>query len=222
VVGIIVTKKLLPGPENEQHLQNYGAKVWRILNKTRKRHPEKREAMLEEAVQPYLCEAGPKPEHLAAVREGLRRFFHEAELAKELDVPPEPEAGEGKPSRGFRPRPDKGLQCQAWDETRNALVEQLWQEACRMPELSGVLEQRLPLWRSAVRQLCTIVDHHAPESDECKKQVEAMATDEHFSVRGRGPALVRRLAEVVIPRWEELRSTLDPHPLGRVRPPAAP
>jgi len=221
VVGIIVTKKLLPGPEKEQHLQNYGAKVWRILNNTRKRHPERREAMLEEAIQPYLCEAGPKPEHLAAVREGLLRFFHEAELAKELDVSPEPAAGEDDPGRGLQPRPDKGLQCQVWDETRNALVEQLWQKVCRMPELSGVPEQRLPLWRSAVRQFCTIVDHDAPESVECKRQIEAMATDEHFSARGRDPVLVRRLAEVVIPRWEESRSILGPHPLGRVRPPGA-
>jgi hypothetical protein len=70
-----------------------------------------------------------------------------------------------------------------------------------------------------VRQLCSIVDHQVPESDECKTQVEAMATDEHFSARGRDPALVRRLAQIVIPRWEELRSTLGPHPLGRVRPP---
>ena len=88
-----------------------------------------------------------------------------------------------------------------------------------MPELSGVPEQRLPLWRSVVRQFCTIVDHHAPESDGCKKQVEAMTTDEHFSARGRDPAFVRRLAEVVFPRWEELRQSLGPHPLGRVRPP---
>jgi transcriptional regulator with XRE-family HTH domain len=219
VVGIIVTKKLMPGFEREQHLQNYGAKVWRILNKTRKRHPERREAMLEEAIRPYLCEAGPKPEHLAAVREGLLRFFHEAELTKELDVPPEPEAGEGRPGRGFQPGPNKSLQCQAWDEARNELVEQLWQKVCRMPELSGVPEQRLPLWRSVVRQICAIVDHDAPESDECKRQVEALATNEHFSRQGRDPALVRRLAAVVIPRWEELRSTLGPHPLGRVRPP---
>jgi hypothetical protein len=173
--------------------------------------------MLEEATRPYLCEAGPKPEHLEAVREGLLRFFHEAELAKELDVPPELAAGEGKPGRGFRPRPDKALQCQAWDEARTELVEQLWQKVRRMSELSGVPEQRLPLWRSVVRQFCTIVDHHAPESDECRRQVEAMATDEYYSLRGRDPALVRRLAEVVIPRYEGLRQSLGPHPLGRAR-----
>ena len=49
--------------------------------------------------------------------------------------------------------------------------------------------------------------------------VDAMATNEHFSARAREPAVVRRLAEVVIPRWEELRRSLGPHPLGRVRPP---
>jgi hypothetical protein len=46
-----------------------------------------------------------------------------------------------------------------------------------------------------------------------------MANDERNVRLGRGPALVRRLAEVVVPRWEILRSTIGPHPLARVRPP---
>jgi hypothetical protein len=89
----------------------------------------------------------------------------------------------------------------------------------QMPELAGVDAQRLPLWRGVVRGLCSAVDHDAPNTDACRKQVEAIATDDYYSRRGRDPALVRRLAEVVLPRWEELRQSLGPHPLGRVRPP---
>ena len=114
-------------------------------------------------------------------------------------------------------------------QARQELVGQLWQEMLKRPELSGIQPQRIALWQSLVRQLCSIVDHAAPESDECRRQVEALATDEHYARYGRDPALVRRLAEIVISRWEELRQSLGPHPCGfatvgtngRVRPPAA-
>jgi len=88
-----------------------------------------------------------------------------------------------------------------------------------MPELAGLDPRRVLLYLSVVRGLCSIVDHQSPESDQCRRQVEALATDEHYRSRGRDPALVRRLAQIVIPRWEELRQSLGPHPLGRVRPP---
>jgi hypothetical protein len=159
---------------------------------------------------------------LRAIRDGLIEYFQHAEMAGQLDVEPQLEPGEDRAKYGFQPKPDLRPEREAWDKAREALVEQLWQETSRMPELAGLDPKRLLLWRSVVRQLCSFVDHDAPESDECKRQVEAMATNEHFSIRGRDPALVRRLAEVVIPRWEELRRSLGPHPLGRVRPPAAP
>ena len=222
VVSIIELKHLIPGPLNEEHLQSYAAGVWRVLNKTRGKRGAKRPAMLEEVLQPYQGEGGPDPEHLAAVREGVLRFFQEAEMAGGLDAASQPGPGEAQPRHGFQPKPDTRAEREAWDKARAALAEQLWQEMNRMPELAGVDPQRLPLYRSVVRQLASIVDHQAPESDECRKQVEALATDEYYSKRGRDPALVRRLAEIVIPRWEELRQSLGPHPLNRVRPPAAP
>jgi transcriptional regulator with XRE-family HTH domain len=220
VVGIIETKRLIPGPLNEEHLQNYAAGVWRVLNKTRGKREGKRPAMLEAVLQPYCGEGGPAPEHLEAVREGLLSFFHEAEIAGGLDAEPQLEPGETHPRRGFQPKPDRRPELAAWDKAREALVEQLWQEVSEMPELAAKGLQRIGLWRAAVRGLCSIVDHHAPDTADCRREVEAMAADEYWPRRGRDPALVRKLAEVVIPRWEELRSTLGPHPLGRVRPPS--
>jgi len=222
VVSIIETKHLTPVADYEPYLQNYAAKVWRILNRTRGKREAKRPAMLEEAIRPFLGEGGPKREHLEAVREGLTEYFQHAEMAGQLDVEPQLEPGEGKAKYGFQPKPDLRPEREVWDKAREALVEQLWQETSRMPELAGLDPKRLLLWRSVVRQLCSFVDHYAPESDECRRQVEVLATDEYSTSRGRDPALVRRLAEVVIPRWEELRQSLGPHPLGRVRPPAAP
>jgi transcriptional regulator with XRE-family HTH domain len=219
VVDIIETKHLRPGPNHESHLQNYAASVWRVLNRTRGKREGKRPAMLEEAIQPYLGEGGLDPKHLAAVREGLLEYFRQAEMAGQLDVEPQLEPGEKEPRHGFQPKPVTRPEREAWDKARAALVEELWQETSRMPELAGFDSKRLMLWRSVVRQLASIVDHQAPESDECRKQVEALATDEYYARRGRDPALVRRLAEVVIPHWEELRRSLGPHPLGRVRPP---
>jgi len=218
VVDIIETRHLRPGPGTEQHLQNYAARMWGVLSRTRGRRASKRATMLEEAARPRAGEETVKPEHLRVVREVLLDFFRQAEIAGELDAAPQLAPGENTPKYGFRPRPDKRPQREAWDKAREALVKQLWQEVGQMPELAGVDSQRVSLHRSVIRQLCTIVDHHAPESDECRRQVEAMATDEYFSRRGRDPELVRRLAEIVIPRWEELRSTLGPHPFGRVRP----
>ena len=219
VVSIIDLKHLIPGPLNEEHLQSYAAGVWRVLNKTRGKRGTKRPAMLEEVLQPYRGEGGPDPGHLEAVREGVLRFFQEAEMAGGLDAEPQLEPGEAQPGHGFQPKPDTRAERDAWDKARQELVGQLWQEMLARPELSGIQPQRLALWQSLVRQLCSIVDHVAPESAECRRQVEALATDEHYARHGRDPALVRRLAEVVIPRWEELRQSLGPHPLGRVRPP---
>jgi transcriptional regulator with XRE-family HTH domain len=219
VVGIIETNHLRPGPQNEQYLQNYSAKVWRILNRTRGKREPKRLALLEQAAKPYLEEGGPNPEHLQVLREDLLVFFREAETTGALDTEPQLAPGEDQPKGGFHAKPDTRPEREAWDKAREALVEQLWQEVRQMPELAEVAAQRLGLWRGVVRGLCAIVDQSAPETDGRRKQVEAFATDDYYSRRGRDPALVRRLAEIVLPRWEELRSTLGPHPLGRVRPP---
>ena len=74
------------GPLCEHHLQDYGASVWRILNRTRGgKQAETRAALLADAAKVFLVQGGPKPEHLEAVREGLLEFFQRAEAAGELD-----------------------------------------------------------------------------------------------------------------------------------------
>ena len=222
VLDVIEAQDLPPRWVFEEMLQNYGSEVWRVLNLTRKRHSGKREALLDEADRHSLREGGPDPMHLAAVRDALLGFFRQAELAGQLDVAPQFEPGDTQPKHGFQPKPDKRPERDAWDRARQELAEQLWQEVRTMPELAELHPQRLPLWRSAVRELCFVVDHYAPGDDECRRAVEAMANDEYNMRLGRDPALLRRLAEVVIPRWEELRQSLGPHPLGRVRPPGKP
>jgi hypothetical protein len=219
VVDIIETEHLRPGPDSERYLQNYAVRVWGALNRSRGRRAGKRPALLEQAATLRAGEEAVKPEHLQAVRDGLIEFFGQAEMAGQLDVAPQFEPGETQPRYGFQPKPDRRPERDAWDKARAALVEELWQEVSRMPELAGLDPRRTPLYQSVVRWLCSIVDHQPPESDACRRQVEALATDEYYTSRGRDPALVRRLAEVVIPRWEELRQSLGPHPLGRVRPP---
>jgi transcriptional regulator with XRE-family HTH domain len=219
VITVVEAQRSHPGQVNEAHLQNYGGKVWRILNLTRKRRQNHRQAMLDEALAPYLAEDGPDPKHLVAVRKVVSDFFRQAELAGQLDGEPRLAAGEDRPSRGFQPKPDTLRERAAWDKEREKLVEKLWTEILAGRELADIPRQRVALWRSFVRQLASIVDHHTPESDECRREIEAMAMDEYFVRLGRDPALARRLAEVVVPRWEELRSTLGPHPLGRIRPP---
>jgi transcriptional regulator with XRE-family HTH domain len=217
VVSIIETNHLRPGPMNEQHLQNFAAKVWRVLNRTRGKREQKRSALLEAAAKPYFDEGGPNPEHLQVIREDLLVFFREAEVAGGLDAEPQLAPGEDQPRGGFQAKPDTRPEREAWDKAREALVEQLWQEVRQMPELAGVGAQRLGLWRGAVRGLCAIVDQSAPETDECRNQVEAFATDDYYSRRGRDPETAPALAAVVVPRWEEMRKALGPHPLGRVR-----
>ncbi len=219
VVGIIETEHLRPGPDNERHLQSIAVRVWSALNRSRGRHAGKRPALLEQAVRFRTGEEAVNPEHLQAVRDGLIEFFGQAEMAGQLDVAPQFEPGEDKSKYGFQPKPDRRQDGKAWDKAREALVEELWQEVDKMSELAGLDSRQLMLWHSVVRQLCTIVDYREPGSDACRREAEALATDEYYTSRGRDPALVRRLAVVVIPRWEELRSTLGPHPLGRVRPP---
>jgi transcriptional regulator with XRE-family HTH domain len=222
VVDIIEIKHLRPGPDNERCLQNYAVRAWSALNRSRGRRAGKRPALLEAAARPRTGEETVKPEHLQTTRDGLIEFFRQAEMAGQLDVAPQLEPGEEKPKYGFQPKPDRRPERDAWKKAREALFEQYWQEVSQVPELAGVDPQRLSLYQSVVRQLCSIVDHQMPESDECRRQVEALATDGFYTSRGRDPALVRRLAEIVIPRWEELRQSLGPHPLGRARPPTEP
>jgi transcriptional regulator with XRE-family HTH domain len=219
VVDIIETRHLRPGPDNERYLQRYAVRAWSALKRSRGRRAGRRAGLLEAAARPRKGEEEVTPEHLQAVRDGLIEIFRQAEMAGQLDVAPQLEPGEDKPKYGFQPKPDRRQDGAAWDKAREALVAQLWEEVGKMPELAGFDSQRLLLWYSVVRQLCTTVDYYAPGSDACQRDVEALATDEHYRSRGRDPALVRRLAEVVIPRWEELRQSLGPHPFGRVRPP---
>ncbi|HTW90357.1 MAG TPA: helix-turn-helix domain-containing protein [bacterium] len=219
VVGIIETRHLLPGPDNERFLQSIAVRVWSALNRSRGRRAGRRAALLERATTLRAGEEAVDLEHLQAIRDGLIEFFRQAEMAGQLDVEPQLAPDEDKPMRGFQPKPDRRQDGAAWDKAREALVAQLWEEVGKMPELAGFDSQRLLLWYSVVRQLCSAVDHQAPESEACRREIEALATNEHYVRVGRDPALVRRLAAVVIPRWEELRATLGPHPLGRVRPP---
>jgi transcriptional regulator with XRE-family HTH domain len=229
VIDIIGMQHLGLGLGNEQHLQNYAARVWSVLSRTRGKRAGRRTALLEAAARPRRGEEVVKPEQQRAVRAGLLELFQQAEMAGQLDVATQFEPGEEQPRQLLQPKPDRRPERDAWDKARAVLVEELWQEMSRMPELAGLDPRRMPLYLSVVRGLCSIVDHQAPESDECRRQVEALATDEYCTSRGRDPALVRRLAAVVIPRWEELRQSLVPHPCGfatvgtngRVRPAVA-
>jgi transcriptional regulator with XRE-family HTH domain len=217
VVGIIETNRLRPGYLNEQYLQNYAAKVWRILNRNRGKREARRPTLLEQAIKPYLEEGGPAPEHLRAVRDGLLDFFRDAEVAGALDLEPRLEPGEDQPKGRFQKRPDTRAERRAWNEARDALVEQLWQELKHIPDQAGKPQDKMGLWRGVVLELCSIVDHHAPDSDQCRELVEKLATDERYRRIGRDPETVRALAVAVVPRWEEMRKTLGPHPLGWVR-----
>ena len=53
VVSIHEARHLVPGPINEQHLQNYAAKVWRALIRTRKKNGIRRSELLEEVIRPF-------------------------------------------------------------------------------------------------------------------------------------------------------------------------
>jgi transcriptional regulator with XRE-family HTH domain len=88
VISIIDARHLVPGEINEQHLQNYAAKVWRVLIRTRKKPGSKRSALLVDVIRPFLVKDGPDPRHLEAVRDGLIDFFQQAETAGNLDGTP--------------------------------------------------------------------------------------------------------------------------------------
>jgi hypothetical protein len=88
VIGIIETGQLGAGPLYEHFLQDYAARAWRILNRTRGKREGKRPALLDEAARLFVVVGGPSTEDLQAVREGVLRFFHETETAGELDTVP--------------------------------------------------------------------------------------------------------------------------------------
>jgi hypothetical protein len=56
------------------------------------------------------------------------------------------------------------------------------------------------------------VDHFEPGSEGCRREVEVYVTNEDQVSRGLDPALARRVAEFVIPRYKEQRKTLPPDP----------
>jgi transcriptional regulator with XRE-family HTH domain len=217
VVVIINKNHLIPGPLNEQILQNFAAKVWRVLNRTRGKRQAKRAEQLGEIRQKMLSYGVLDPEHVRAIEQGVVELFHAAEMAGNLDKAAVLEAGEVPAAGKFRKRPDTRAAREAWNKSRVALVEQLWQEVKDIPELAGKPRNQMGLWRGVVVAVCSIVDHCPPDSDKCRARIRELAEDEYFHKLGRDPETVLALSAAAAPRWEEMRKTLGPHPLGWVR-----
>jgi transcriptional regulator with XRE-family HTH domain len=85
VVRIIETRHLGAGTLCEHYLQDYAARVWRILIRTRGKSEGKRPVLLEEAAGLFVVAGGPSAKDLQAIRESLLDYFRQLEVAGELD-----------------------------------------------------------------------------------------------------------------------------------------
>jgi transcriptional regulator with XRE-family HTH domain len=220
IVGIVSAHKWGKGAMWEEGLQDYCRRVWAIMDKIRGRLAGRRESMLADEQARMLANPLYRPEQVSKVGDATARLYEDALRSGELDILPDAvpdEAGGGR--RGASAvTDDYRAEVNRYDDARRAVVEQLWTEAQELLRSAGVDQGKHALYRNVVLECCHIVDHHAPGSPEAERELADNVRDPRLVALGQDPVLFRRLAGLVVPRYEELRRTLPPAPSGKLRP----
>jgi transcriptional regulator with XRE-family HTH domain len=200
----------------KKYLQDYCLSVWAALERTRGRGEAERETLLGTARDAKLRWGVSDPEHVRVLGQATVDMFKAVEQSGELDVLPEVgEAETKKPSKREMERQMLAAHREQYGRhvaARRKVMDKLWLQVKAVLLAQGVEEARLGIYRNAVARSCHIADHYEPGSEQAEKALWAYANEPDFVKKGQDPAVVKLVADFVIPRYLELRPTIPPAP----------
>lgn len=207
------------------YLKTHAHKVFRILYRTRRSKPVRREELLQ-AAEAWMVSMKVLPlsaiQYIAGIAQAV---FERLERSGDLDWLPDWTVDDLDtvlltPQRRRELKEEQRDQFRQslaeYTKAREALVEQVWQEVLSL--LEQVPKARHNLYRAVARELCGIVDRFAPSDPRAQQQAGACISRADYVRLGLDRAIARRVAELVLPRYDELRNSLPAHPSGWFRP----
>jgi len=202
-------------------LFNHGLELFRILYRTRKAKPGRREKLLAESRVTFEQASGFAPDAIRKLEDGVRREFARLEMAGDLDWLPdlsldEYEASLLKPGRKQNLREEQrrelARRIDEWQAARNAAVEKVWQEVQLVLGEASVPKERRAVYRGLVGVCCTAALKNEPGSAGEKRQLDEYILEPQWIRVGLDTALARKLASGMLPRFRELAKTFPPDP----------
>ncbi len=194
-----------------KYLADFGRKLWGILNRTRKKDRDKQPELLSQARSKLLAENVVSETALDKVAAAVIELHRRLEMTGKLDelpavaeLQPKPERAEDRLHREWLEK------LQEHQVAREAAIAKVWEEVQREAVAAGVPAGEQVLYLGLVRQTCYIVDHSAPDSTERRALVEAEAS--RLVARHQPAELIRRLADLAITRYSEIKPGLPPDP----------
>jgi len=106
----------------------------------------------------------------------------------------------------------------AWHKARKELVGLIRQEAQELVRQEAGQLAPMGLYNRMLSELCYIVDALDPAGEKGQGQIATCIAKSAFTSFGVEPAVARKLADLVVTRYEELRRTLPPPPYTMIRP----
>jgi len=202
-------------------LFNHGLELFRILYRTRKAKPGRREKLLAESRATFERASQFAPEAIQKLEDGVRREFARMELVGDLDWLPdlslrEYEASLLRPARKRElrdvQRREFACKIDEWQAARKAAVEKVWQEVQPVLDEAGVPQERRAVYRGLVGACCTAALNFEPGSERERREVDQYILEPRWIRLGLDTALAQKLAGIMLPRFRELAKTLPPDP----------
>jgi transcriptional regulator with XRE-family HTH domain len=200
---------------------NHGLELFRILSRTRKARPGKREKLLAEARTSFEQASRFPPEAIQKLEDGVRRQYAQMEMSGDIDWLPalgldEYEASLLKPARKRTLRQEQHddyvRKFNEYDAARKAAVEQVWAELQPMLDSAGVPTERRTVYRRLVGVCFTAATGFEPGSAGERAQVDEYILNPQWIGLGLDTALAQKLAGVMLVRFRELAKSFPPDP----------
>ena len=205
-------------------LFNHGLELFRILYRTRKAGPGKREELLAKSRGAFEQASQFPPEAIQKLEDGVRRQFARMEMSGEIDWLPslsldDYEASLLKPARGRELREEQrrefAREIDAWETARRAAVERVWQEVQPVLDEAGVAKERRTVYRRLAGGCCTAALNSEPGSERERREIDEYILEPQWIRLGLDTALAQKLADTMVVRFRELATTLPPDPQPR-------
>jgi transcriptional regulator with XRE-family HTH domain len=205
-------------------LFDHGLELFRILYRTRKARPEKREKLLAESRTGFEQASQFPPEAIRKLEDDVRRESERMAMSGNLDWLPELSLDEYE-ARLLAPKRRRSLAQQQHDEykrrfnryeaARQEAVERMWTEVQSMLDQAGVPGGRRSLYRSVTNVCCHAALNTGPGSAAERALVDGRIFHSNLTNLGLDTALAQKLAGLVIPRFRELAKSFPPDPRSK-------